>query len=141
MDTSNAFLGKSNQPSAVEIAAALGSAAPLWSELIDEVTADAGKVTQEWKGIYVNKYGWSLRLRQKGRNIIYLSPCHDCFRVAFTLSDKAVSAAREAHLPKTVAQALATAPRYPEGTGLRLTVNRSVDLPAIRKIAQIKLAN
>jgi Protein of unknown function (DUF3788) len=141
MDASNAFLGKADQPSEAEIAAALGPAAPLWSELIGEVTADAGKVTQEWKGIYVNKYGWSLRLKQRGRNIIYLSPCHNCFRVAFALSDKAVNAAKEANLPKDVVEALATAPRYPEGTGLRLTVNRPVDLPAIRKIAQIKLAN
>ncbi len=141
MDTANAFLGRANAPSDAEISAALGPAASLWSALIDEVTADAGKLTQEWKGIFVNKYGWSLRLKQKSRNIIFMSPCHNCFRVAFTLSDKAVTAAKEAHLPKAVSQALATAPKYPEGTGLRLTVNRPGDLPAIRKIARIKLAN
>ena len=141
MDVSNAFIGRGSQPSEVEVVTALGRAAALWSELIDEVTADAGNITQEWKGVVVNKYGWSLRLKQKGRNIIFMSPCHNCFRVAFTLSDKAVTAAKEAPLPKTVMQALATAPRYPEGTGLRLTVNRPSDLPGIRKIARIKLAN
>jgi Protein of unknown function (DUF3788) len=142
MDAPNAFLGWANQPSDVEIAAALGPAAPLWSQLIDEVTADAaGQLTQEWKGIYVHKYGWSLRLKQKRRNILFMSPCQNCFRVAFALSDKAVTAAKEANLPKAVSQALATAPKYPEGTGLRLTVNRPGDLAAIRKIAQIKLAN
>lgn len=141
MESTNAFVGKHAQPTETEVAAALGSAAPLWKEIIDEVTADAGKVTREWKGIYVDKYGWSLRLKQKGRNIVFMSPCRDCFRVAFTLSDKAVTAAREAHLPKAVAQALAIAPKYPEGTGLRLTVNRAADLSAVRKIARIKLAN
>jgi hypothetical protein len=141
MDAPNAFLGKPDQPSDAEVASALGTAAPLWNELIHEVTADAGKVTREWKGICVNKYGWSLRLKRNGRNIVFLSPCHDSFRVAFTLSDKALRAAREAQLPKAVAQALATAPKYPEGTGLRLTVNRAADLPAIRKLAQIKLAS
>lgn len=141
MDAPNAFVGKANQPSVTEVIAALGPAARLWSELIDEVSSDAGKLTQEWKGICVNKYGWSLRLKQKSRNIIFMSPCHNCFRVAFTLSDRAVIAAKEAHLPKAVAAALATAPKYPEGTGLRLTVNHPGDLPAIRKIARIKLAN
>jgi hypothetical protein len=141
MDISNAFVGRNTQPSEAEVVTALAAAAPLWSELIDEVTAEAGNVTQEWKGVVVNKYGWSLRLKQKGRNIIFMSPCHNCFRVAFTLSDQAVSAAKEAHLPKAVRQALAAAPRYPEGTGLRLTVNRPGDLPAIRKITRIKLAN
>ena len=141
MDTPNAFLGRPDQPTDDELMEALGPAAPLWSELIQEVTADAGKVTEEWQGIYVKRYGWSLRLRQKGRNIIYMAPCNGCFRVAFTLNDKAVNAAKAAHLPKKVADALATAPHYPEGTGLRLTVYKSSDLTAIRKVAQIKLAN
>ena len=141
MELANAFIGRADQPSDTEVVAALGEAAPLWSELIEEVSSDGGNLTQEWKGVVANKYGWSLRLKKKSRNILFMSPCHNCFRVAFTLSDKAVIAAKEAHLPKAVAEALETAPRYPEGTGLRLTVNRSADLPAIRKIARIKLAN
>ncbi|HEY3705862.1 MAG TPA: DUF3788 family protein [Terracidiphilus sp.] len=141
MNTPNAFIGKTTEPSHAEVDAALGSAAPLWNELIEEVTADAGKLTQEWKAIYANKYGWSLRLKKKGRNVVFMSPCHDCFRVAFTFSDKAILAAREAHLPKAAEQALASAPKFPEGTGVRLTVHRATDLPAIRKLAQIKLAD
>jgi hypothetical protein len=137
----NAFLGKPELPSTAEVTAVLGPAAPLWSELIEEVTEDAGKVTQEWQGVYVNKYGWALRLKKKGRNIIYMAPCQDCFRVAFVLSDKAVDAAKHAHLPRAVAKALEAAPHYPEGTGLRLTVRSAGDLPAIRTIAKIKLAN
>jgi hypothetical protein len=39
-----------------------------------------------------------------------------------------------------VADALAAAPRYPEGNGLRLVVRRAADLPAIRKIVAIRLA-
>lgn len=141
MDAPNAFLGHPDQPTNAEVMASLGAAAPLWSKLIQQVSADAGRVTPEWQGIYFNKYGWSLRLRQKGRNLVYLAPCDGCFRVAFTLSDKAVKAAQVARLPQKVAEALAAAPRYPEGTGLRLTVRKASDLPAIRKIAQIKLAN
>ena len=141
MNAPNAFLGRAEQPTEDEVMEALGPAAPLWSEVIQQVTADAGKVTQEWQGIYVNRYGWSLRLRQRGRNIVFMAPCNGCFRVAFTLSDKAVKAAQSARLPKKVADALAEAPHYPEGTGLRLSVRTANDLPAIRKLAQIKVAN
>ncbi|MFZ0395465.1 MAG: DUF3788 family protein [Terracidiphilus sp.] len=141
MDPPNAFLGKPDQPTEAEIDAVLGPAAPLWTQLIAQVTADAGKVTLEWQGIYVNKYGWSLRLKQKGRNLVYLAPCNGCFRVAFALNDKAVDAAKAARLPRKVADALATAPHYPEGTGLRLTVYKTSDLASIRKLARIKLAN
>ncbi len=140
MDVPNAFIGRKEQPSAAELSAALGPSEALWSELIRQLGSDAG-LTQEWKGVCANKYGWSLRLKQKSRNIIYFSPCRDCFRVAFVFGDKAMKAMPEAHLPKAVEKALAEAPHYPEGTGLRLMVSRAADLPAIRKLAQIKLAN
>lgn len=141
MQPRNAFLGRPTMPSPTDLNAALGPAAPLWSELIAEVTADLGPLTPEWKGVYPNKYGWTLRLKQKSRNILYLSPCAGSFRVAFILSGRALEAAKQAHLPHNVARALETAPHYPEGTGLRLEVKRPADLPAVRKLAQIKEAN
>ena len=51
MDTPDAFLGRPDQPTDDELMEVLGPAALLWSELIQEVTADAGKVTEEWQGI------------------------------------------------------------------------------------------
>src|SRR6478609_2518897 len=112
MEVLNAFIGKPDRPTQAELSAALGPAASLWNELIDEVGEDAGTLSEEWKGIYVNKYGWSLRLKKKGRNIVYLGPCNGCFGVGFIFSDKAVEAAKHARLPKAVSQALATAPHY-----------------------------
>ena len=51
---------------------------------------EGGVSDQEWKGVVVKKYGWSLRLKKKGRNILYLSPGKDCFMTSFVLSDKAL---------------------------------------------------
>jgi Protein of unknown function (DUF3788) len=141
MEYRNAFHAKATQPGDDELIAALGPSAKLWNEFIRWMAEKEGVAGQEWKGICVNKYGWSLRLKQKSRNIVYLGPGEGCFMVSFVLSDKALKAAKEAHLPKAVADALAAAPRYPEGNGLRLIVKRAGDLPAIRKIAAIKLAN
>jgi Protein of unknown function (DUF3788) len=141
MEYRNAFLGKTERPTDAELAATLGDTASLWSDLVNWMASVEGVAGQEWKGIYVNKYGWSLRLKYKARNIVYLGPGDGCFMVAFSLSDKGVKAAKAARLPKAVAQALATAPRYPEGTGLRLVVHGPGDLPAIRKLAAIKVAN
>lgn len=141
MQKHNAFIGYRATPSDEDVTNALGPSAPLWSELITEVTADLGDLTPEWKGVYPDKYGWSLRLKKKSRNIIYLSPCTGSFHVAFVLSDKALAAAKQADLPASVARVLETAPHYPEGNGIRLEVKRASDLPAIRKLAQIKQAN
>jgi len=141
MEVLNAFMGKPEQPSPEEISAALGPTAGLWNELVEWMASRHGAGTQEWKGVCVKKYGWSLTLKVKKRTIVYLGPCIGCFRVAFALGDKAVAAAKETKLPKKILQALAEAPRYPEGTGLRLVVNNAADLDAIRKLAEIKLAH
>ena len=140
MEYVNAFIGKANEPTRTEVAEALGAKVKLWDELI-ELTKKEGVSEQEWKGVVVKKYGWSLRLKKKGRNIIYLSPGRDCFMASFVLSDKALGEAKHAHLPKGVQDALEIAPRYPEGNGLRLLVRRESDLSAIRKIVTIKIAS
>lgn len=141
MEPANAFIGYKQPPSPQEVAAALGPAAVLWNELVASIAETLGVTTQQWNGVYPHKYGWSLILQMKKRRILYLVPCKGCFRAAFILSDKAVAAANATKLPKRVQEALAHAPHYPEGTGLRLTVNKPADLPAIHKLAEIKLAN
>jgi Protein of unknown function (DUF3788) len=139
METLNAFIGKTAQPTAKEVITALGSTAELWKQLVDWF-AEQGVTVQEWNS-YSPKAGWALRLKVKKRNIIYLAPCAGCFRIAFIFGDKAVAAAREGGLSKALLKLFDEAPRYPEGTGLRLVVKASKDLAAIRKLALIKLAN
>ncbi len=141
MEYCNAFIGKTDTPTQAEVAEVLGSKAKLWDDLVEWMSEKEGVSEQEWKGVVVKKYGWGMRLKKKGRNILYLSPGKDCFMASFVLSDKALDEAKHAHLSKAVQDALAAAPRYPEGNGLRLLVSRAADLPAIRKIAAIKVAN
>ncbi len=141
MEYSNAFVGKMERPSEAELTAALGASAAAWNEFIAWMANEEGVADQEWKDVCVKKYGWSLRLKQKSRNIVYLGPGKGCFMVSFVLSNKALKAAKEERFPKAVADALAAAPHYPEGNGVRLVVERSRDLAAIRKIAAIKIAS
>ena len=141
MEYTNAFIGKADAPTHAEIADVLGAKVKLWDEFIKWMSEKEGVPDQEWKGVLVKKYGWSLRLKKKGRNIIYLSPGRNCFMASFVLSDKALQQAKQAHLAKSMQDALAAAARYPEGNGLRLLVSRPGDLAAIRKIAAIKIAS
>ena len=141
MEYVNAFKGKEDRPTDREIADVLGPTVNLWNEFIRWMKDEEGVTGQEWKGIVDKKYGWSLRLKQKSRNIVYLGPGEGCFMVSFVLSDKAAKIARETKLPKAVAEVIAAAPRYPEGNGVRLLVKRAADLRPIQKIAAIKLAN
>jgi len=140
MDTPNAFIGKTIEPTAGELSVALGPTATHWNQLVDSLCREQAGLYQEWHSLRP-KYGWTLLLKFKKRRIVYLGPSPGCFLVALILGDKAVAAARESTLPKSILKLLDEAPHYPEGTGLRLVVKSAKDLPAIRKLAQIKLAN
>jgi hypothetical protein len=136
----NAFIGKAQKPTDAELTAALGPAKALWDRLLGELADEHNLTVQEWKS-YSLKAGWSLRLKRKRRNIVYLSPCRDCFRVMFILGDNAMAAARQSGLPQTVIKILSAAPRYPEGTGVRLEIKKAKDIGAITKLAGIKLSH
>jgi hypothetical protein len=140
MEIPNAFIGKTAQPTSEELAAALGSTAAVWKEFLDWLAEEMGVVDQEWNSAHP-KSGWALRRKLKKRNIVYLSPCKGCFRVAFVLGDKAMAAARQSQLPKSVMKTLDEAPHYAEGTGIRLMVHESHDLAPLRILAAVKLAN
>ncbi len=135
----NAFIGKPKPPTAAELATALGPAKPVWDELIADLQ-HAGAADQEWK-TYSLQAGWSLRLKRKGRNIVYLAPCQDCFRAALILGDKAMAAARGSKLSQRVIKILEAAPRYPEGTGVRLEIKKPKDTEMVKQLAAIKLAH
>jgi hypothetical protein len=136
----NAFIGKVKKPTEKEVAEALGLAKPVWDQLIGELAEENGVDIQEWNS-YSRKAGWSLRLKRKKRTIVWLAPCQGCFRVAFVLGEKAMKAARECGPPTHVMKILEEAPRYPEGTGVRLTVKEAKDVAVLKKLAEIKLAN
>ena len=132
----NAFIGRTKPPTDDELSTELGAARVLWDELLAELALPI----QEWNS-YSPKAGWSLKLKLKKRTIVYLAPCHGSFRVAFVLGDKAIEAARQLKLPKAVLKIIDEAPRYPEGTGVRLEITARKDLAAVKKLAQVKLAN
>ncbi len=136
----NAFVNQSTEPNDDDLAKALGLSKALWDRLVADLKLEGGVDGQEWKS-YSLKYGWSLRLMRKKRNILYLSPCPKSFRVMFILGDKAMMAARECKLPKKFQKIIEEAPKYPEGTGIRIDKVGPKDIPAIKKLAQIKLQN
>ena len=136
----NAFINKSKPPTNAELAAALGPAKKIWDQLIGDLADECGIVDQEWNS-YSLKAGWSLRLKHKQRNIVYLSPRQDCFLASFALGDKAMQAARQCKLPPPAIKIINEAKKYAEGTGVRLEVKAPKDIESVKKLAAIKLAN
>jgi hypothetical protein len=136
----NAFIGRTSRPSDADLESVLGGAKPLWDHLIADLAAEHQVTIQEWRS-YSVKSGWALRLKRGKRTIVWLAPCAGSFQVAFIFGDRAVLAARESGLSDRVVRMLDAAPRYPEGTALRLQIKSARDLAVVKKLALLKLEN
>lgn len=136
----NAFIGRTGQPSDGELAAVLGAGKALWDRLLDELAAELRLVVREWNS-YSRKAGWSLRVKLKERNVVYLSPHHGCFTASFALGDKAVQRACAGSLPPRIVKLIRDAKRYAEGTAVRIEVSGPEDIAVVKELASIKLAN
>jgi hypothetical protein len=136
--SANAFVNQPNPPTEAELATALGASRVVWDQLLADLAREHGVNVCAWKG-YSPKAGWSLRVKRKERTIVWLSPPQGSFTAAFILGDNAVRAARQSRLPQRVVKALKEAPKYAEGTGVRLEVKSSRDLGALRQLAASKL--
>ena len=134
----NAFVGRNEAPADSDVSAVLGKAKDVWDRVLAELDQDLGLAKGEWNS-YSPKAGWAYRVKQKDRNIVYLSPGAGCFQATFVLGAKAMEAARESHLPQAVAGLLETAQKYPEGWVVRLRVATARDTVPVKKLAAAKL--
>jgi hypothetical protein len=136
----NPFSGKPKEPTDKDLAAVLGKAKSVWDRLLAELDKELGVNVREWN-CYSAKSGWSLRVKRKARTIAWLAPREGAFVAAFILGDKAIEAAHAAKLPRAILKAIQTAPKYPEGSGVRIPVKTASDLAGIKALAALKLAN
>jgi hypothetical protein len=136
----NAFIGQAETPTDTDLARALGTTKPLWDGLIADMAERHGVTGQEWR-CYSPKTGWALRLKRARRTILWMAPCEQSFEVLFILGARAVRAVREGRPSARLLKLLDEAPKYPEGTGVRLQVKGPKDLAGIGKLAEAKLEN
>jgi hypothetical protein len=136
----NPFLDKARPPTPAEVEQVLGRAAERWKRLREQLDAEFGALTPTWT--YSGKaYGWSLRLSRGKRAVLYLLPREGGVLAAFALGEKACAAAEEAGLSNALLEALANAPRYAEGRGVRIEVNKLNELAGVLALARLKLAH
>jgi hypothetical protein len=140
MISPNAFINHPEQPTEKELTQALGSSRELWDKIRTDLASEYDVSIEEWN-TYSLKAGWSLRLKCKKRNIVYLAPCSGHFRVAFILGDKAIHAVRAGKFPKRILKILDEATRYPEGTAIRINIKKEKDIEVVKKLVAVKPAN
>jgi len=132
------FCDQKHQPTEVDLAGALGRTKGLWDRVVSGSCAAHAGVTAEWKH-YAGRNGWVLLLRAKKRNVLYLKPQAKQFLASFALGEKVVAAAERADLPAAIVEMIRTAPKYPEGRAVRITVKTSADAGVVDRVLALKL--
>lgn len=137
---SNLFSDKSIKLNNQKLAETLGASYKYWEEIKKSLRDEYGELVEEWK-YYGQKYGWSLKLLYKKRNLFFFTVYEKYFRIGFTFGDKAVSVIEKSDLPKDMIEELKNAKKYVEGRGLRIEVKKPGDVINIVKLVGIKINN
>jgi len=138
--SANIFTDKSHEPTEQDLSENLGPTYKLWEEIKKSLSDEYGHLAEEWK-YYGQKYGWSLKLFYKKRNLFFFTVYGKYFRMGFTFGDKAVSAIEKSDLPKSIIEELKNAKKYVEGRGVRIEVKRQSDVENIIRLVGFKINN
>ena len=134
----SAFDDKASQPGPDDLTRMLGRSYAHWKAMRAHMVAQYGPVEQLWN-FAGSKFGWSLRLKKKGRNLLYMTPCERHFLVGTVLGPRAVKAAHDEGAPDDVLAVIDAARTYAEGTGIRIEVRLKGDLELAKHLAALKM--
>jgi hypothetical protein len=135
----SAFDDKAKEPQVGALKKVLGRTAVHWSALRKHIASEYAPLDEAWNFAGAN-WGWSLRLKQKKRTVLYMTPCKGHFMVGFVLGEKAVKAARQSALSAKTLALIEEAKKYAEGRGVRIEVRSKKDRDDVEKLAAIKMA-
>ena len=133
----SAFGEKAHAPTDDDLREVLGRAYSAWNKLIAAADERIGPIDEVWAFTSAST-GWGLRLRHKDRVIFYMTPQEGEFLASFVLGEKAVAAVLASRPPVAIRDAIAAAPRYAEGRGIRMIVKSVRQISGLVALAQIK---
>ena len=134
------FSDKAVLPSDQAVVAKLDLSYKYWSQIKEYVLERYPDGICEWN-FPGKKYGWSFRIKDKRRAIIYFLPRDNYFKVAFVFGQKATDIILNSDISESIKNELAQARKYAEGRGIRIEVNDGSKIFDIKKLVDIKLAN
>ena len=135
---SSIFMDKSVIPTDKDLRQAIGAIYPFWKRIRDQVFEQYPAGAEEWH-FPGKKYGWSFRIKDRKRAIIYLLPRDSYFKAAFVFGGKATDAILASDIADAIKTELRSARVYAEGRGIRIDVRGDDGLGEIQKLIQIKL--
>ena len=134
------FTNKAQQPTSDELQTALAETFAYWLELAAFTKKAYPKASGGWH--YASeKYGWSFRINDSKRALIYLLPRAGFFKVAMVFGQKATDQIMQSTIADSIKTELQNATPYAEGRGIRIEVNNAAVVEDIKLLVQVKLGN
>lgn len=131
------FAEKKAIPDETALMSALSSVYPIWNQVKDYTLSLNPGAIEEWK-FSGDNYGWSFRIKDKKRVIVYLLPRDGFFKTAFVFGQKATDQIMNSTVAKEIKDLLQSAKVYAEGRGIRIVINNEKLLGDIKKLLAIK---
>ena len=132
------FTNKEQTPTNRDLKKALGDTFDFWPELI-AYTKELYPDAREGWHFTSAKYGWSYRVSDRKRVILYLLPRDKFFKVAFVFGQKATDAILQSEIAGNIKTDIQNARVYAEGRGIRIDITSNDLLADIKKLIAIKL--
>ena len=132
------FPDKAITPTIEQLRENIGASYEIWKEICDVVSQKYPGAKEEWN--YPGKnYGWSFRIKDKKRAIIYLLPHDNYFKVAFVFGQKAFDEIMNSTINQDIKNELNAAIKYVEGRGIRIAIRDNSLLNDVKQLVDIKL--
>jgi hypothetical protein len=133
------FLNKAEQPNESDLKRGIGETFATWQAFARYTKDLYPEATEEWH-FSGAKYGWSYRISDKKRVLLYLLPRDKFFKVAFVFGQKAVDAILKTEISEDIKTEIRNAKVYAEGRGIRIDVKDTALVSDIEQLIAIKIS-
>lgn len=138
MDNASVFLDKTVKPTDKDLAEKLAATYDLWKRLHDLVLSKYPKGIADWN-FPGKKYGWSFRIKDNRRALIYFLPRDQFFKVAFVFGDKTINDIMKTGISDKIKEELNQAKKYAEGRVIQIDIKDHSIFPGIEQLIELKL--
>lgn len=132
------FLDKNHQPTQIDLQNGIEVTFPVWKMIEAYLNEVYPKVESKWHFTSA-KMGWSFRMSDSKRVLVYLLPRDKHFKVAMVFGQKATDLVLESEVSESIKTELKAAKIYAEGRGIRIDIQDDAQLEDLKKLIQIKL--
>lgn len=118
--------------------AEIGAAYPSYKAIEKKVGEYKDGVQPKWK-FYGKKNGWLLKLMSGKRNVLFVVPQKDHFRVSFTFGESIFENIMNCNVHEKIKSDLFQAKKYAEGRTIQIKVENGANLKDILTLINIKM--